>query len=335
VTSLADRLTFPGVLLAVFLTQLILAAMKSLTALATVVTLSSLRAVTFAGSKGVTNVIDYHGRFLWYELMTTEPELAKTFYSKVIGWSTREASAPGMPYTMFTVGDASIGGLTDLPEDVRSLGAEPRWLGYIGVNDVDAAVCLTKKLGGTVHAPPADIPDVGRISVIADPQMATFAVVKSFNPAQHQFLVDGPGHVGWHELFANDAEKALAFYCELFGWQKGEAVTDSMGTYQQFSAGGLAIGGMCTNPPMVSLPFWLYYFNVSGIKAAAQRVTDGGGKILEGPVDVPGGSTVARCADPQGAMFSLIEKRKHKAIGYFERVASCNPAGPRPQRWSW
>jgi uncharacterized protein len=280
-------------------------------------------------------VIDCHGRFLWYELMTTKPETAKTFYSKVVGWGARDASAAGMPYAIFTAGDASIAGLTDLPEDARRIGAEPRWIGYIGVNDVDAAVCLTKKLGGTVHAPAADITDVGRISVIADPQMATFAVVKRLNPAQHQLAVEGPGRVGWHELLANDAEKALAFYRELFGWQKAEAATDSMGTYQQFSARGQAIGGMCTKPPMVFLPFWLYYFNVSGIKAAAQRVTDGGGQILEGPVDVPGGSTVARCADPQGAMFALMEKRKDKAIGYFERVASRSPAEPRARRWSW
>jgi uncharacterized protein len=309
--------------------------MKSLTALATVVTLSSLRAVTFAGSKGVTNVIDYHGRFLWYELMTTEPERAKTFYSKVIGWGTRDVSAPGMPYTVFIIGDVSIGGLTDLPEDARRMGAAPRWIGYIGVNDVDAAVCLTKKLGGTVHAPAADITDVGRISVIADPQIATLAVVKRLGPAQHYLPVDGPGCVGWHELLAEDAEKAFAFYRELFGWQKGEAARDSMGAYQQFSAGGQVIGGVCTKPPIVTLPFWLYYFNVISIKAAAERVTDGGGQILEGPVDVPGGSTVVRCADPQGAMFALMEKRKDKAIGYFERVISHNRVEPGARRWSW
>jgi uncharacterized protein len=280
-------------------------------------------------------VIDCHGRFLWYELMTTEPELAKTFYSKVIGWGTRDASAPGMPYTVFTVEDASIGGLTCLPEDARRMGAEPRWVGYIGVNDVDAAVSLTKKLGGTVHAPPADTTDVGRISVIADPQTATFAVIKRFSPVQQRLAVDGPGGVGWHELLARDAENALAFYRELFDWQKAEAATDPMGTYQQFSAGGQTIGGMFTKPAMVPLPFWLYYFNVSGINAAAQRVTDCGGQILEGPVDVPGGSKVARCADLQGAMFALIEKRKDKALGYFERVASRNPASARARRWSW
>jgi predicted enzyme related to lactoylglutathione lyase len=290
----------------------------------------------FACSKGETDVIDCHGRFLWYELMTTEPEFAKTFYSKVVGWGTRDASAPGMPYTAFTAGDTLVSGLTDLPEDARRMGAEPRWVGYIGVNDVDAAVRLIKKLGGTVHAPPADVTDVGRISVVADSQMATFALVKWLRPSNQQLTaLDRPGRVGWHELFAGDAEKAFAFYRELFDWQKAETETDPMSTYQQFSAGGKTIGGMFTKPPMVALPFWLYYFNVGSTEAAARRVTDGGGQILEGPVDVPGGSRVARCADPQGAMFALIERRKDKAIGYFERVASRKPASARARRWSW
>jgi predicted enzyme related to lactoylglutathione lyase len=266
--------------------------------------------------------------------MTTESDLAKAFYSKVIGWSTRDASAPGMPYTIFTLEDTSIGALTDLPENARRMGAEPRWVGYIGVNDVDAAVSLTKKLGGNVHAPPVHVTDVGRISLIADPQMATFAVVKGFGSAQHHCAVDEPGGVGWHELLASDAEKAFAFYSELFGWQKAEATTDPMGTYQQFSIGGQTIGGMFTKPAMVPLPFWLYYFNVGGINAAAQRVIDVGGQILEGPVDLPGGSSVARCADPQGAMFALIEKRKDKTPGYFER-ASHNPTSTPARRWSW
>jgi uncharacterized protein len=280
-------------------------------------------------------VIDCHGRFLWYELMTTEPELAKAFYSKVIGWNTLDASAPGVPYTMFTFGNTSIAGLTDLPEQARRMGAQPRWIGYVGVNNVDAAVSMAKKLGGTVHAPPVDVTDLGRVSVIADPQMATFAVVKGFGSTHHHRALDGVGGVGWHELLASDAERAFAFYSELFDWQKTEAATDPMGTYQQFAVGGQTIGGMFTKPAMVPLPFWLYYFNVGDIHAAAQRVTDVEGQILEGPVDLPGGSNVARCADPQGAMFALVQKRKDKGLGYFERATSRSSASIRRRRWSW
>ena len=120
-------------------------------------------------------------------------------------------------------------------------------------------------------------------------------------------------------MLAADWDKAFAFYSALFGWRKGHADITPMGTYQVFAAAGHSIGGMFTKPAMVPAPFWLFYFNVADIDAAAARVTAGGGKILEGPIEVPGGSRVARCTDPQGAMFAMTA-RSDKAVGYFVRA---------------
>jgi hypothetical protein len=72
-----------------------------------------------------------------------------------------------------------------------------------------------------------------------------------------------------------------------------------------FSAAGQTIGGMLTKLPSVPQPCWLYYFNVDDIGTAAKRVNDGGGRILQGPIEMPDGSWIARCADPQGALFAL------------------------------
>ncbi len=130
---------------------------------------------------------------------------------------------------------------------------------------------------------------------------------------------------GWHELLAADWEKAWAFYAELFGWQKAQADTGAMGTYQPFSAGGQTIGGMFTKPTTEPVPFWLYYFNVGDIDVAMKRVKAGSGEILNGPIEVPGGKWIAQCTDPQGAIFALVGKRSHNGIGYFERVASREP----------
>ena len=194
-------------------------------------------------------MVEFHGRFVWYELMTTDMEAAKAFYAKVMGWGAQDASTPGMAYTLFTVGEASVSGLMDLPEDARKMGAEPRWIGYVGVDDVDAAADRIKRLGGAVHVPPTDIPDISRFSVVADPQMATLALFKWLRPGAEQPAELGkPGRVGWHELLAADWEKAFAFYGELFGWQKADADIGPMGTYQLFSAGGQTIGGMFTKP---------------------------------------------------------------------------------------
>jgi len=266
---------------------------------------------------------DSHGRFVWYELMTTDLEAANAFYGEVVGWRTREASMPGSRYALFTAGDVSAAGLIDLPQDSQMHGAAPQWVGYVSVDDVDAAAHHVKELDGTVYVPPTDIADVSRFSVVADPQMATFILVK-WRDAGRQLLIQSGalGHVGWHELLTIDWERAFAFYREIFGWQKAAADAGPTGTYLQFSAEGQTIGGMFNKPATAPASFWLYYFNVADIGAALDRVRAGRGKILEGPNDIPGGGRVARCTDPQGAMFALIGKQSDKGIGYFEREAS-------------
>src|SRR5215472_2760722 len=91
-------------------------------------------------ANGATDMVDYHGHFVWYELMTTDVAAAKAFYTRVVGWGMKDASTPDLAYTLFTVGKASVTGLINLPEDARKMGATPRWIGYVGVKDVDAAV---------------------------------------------------------------------------------------------------------------------------------------------------------------------------------------------------
>jgi predicted enzyme related to lactoylglutathione lyase len=274
-------------------------------------------------------MVSSHGCFVWYELTTTNPEAAKAFYADVVGWSTRDASMPGAAYTLFTAGEDPVAGLLGLAAEARKMGAQPRWTGYVGVDDVDAATDRLKGLGGTVYVPPTDVPEISRFSVVADPQMATLALVKGLKSGQEQpAALSSPGHVGWHELSAVNWEQAFAFYGELFGWQKVDADFGGLGTYLLFSAGGQTIGGMATKPPTVPMPFWLYYFNVGDIDAAAKRVKAGGGKILEGPVEARGGNRIARCTDPQGAMFALRAGRS-KTIGYFGPAAADDPAATR------
>ena len=263
-------------------------------------------------------MVSSNGCFVWYELTTTDIEAAKAFYADVIGWGTRDASVPGLAYSLFTEQDSPVTGLTSLPDDARRAGIAPHWMGYVGVDDVDEAVARIKQLGGSVHVSPRDVPNISRFSVIADPQMATLALVKGLKPAQGQSIEPGtPGHVGWHELFAADWEKAFAFYSRLFGWQRADSHVGVLGTYQRFSAAGETIGGMFTKPPTLPLPFWLYYFNVDNVEAVAGRVEAGGGEILYGPTTVPGGAWIVHCTDPQGALFALLDRRRRKPIGYY------------------
>ena len=192
-----------------------------------------------------------------------------------------------------------------LPEEGRRLGATPRWVGYVAVDDMDATATRIRLRGGAVLLPPTDS-NVGRVSVVADPQKATFALISGLTYGQRQPSgLDELGRVGWHELLAEDRSNIFDFYGELFGWQKTQGETEPADLYQLFSVGGQTIGGMLTKLPSVQQPCWLYYFNVDDIKEAAKRVNSGGGRILQGPIELPDGCWIARCLDPQGALFAL------------------------------
>ncbi len=244
-----------------------------------------------------------HGQFVWFELMTQDVAAATDFYRAVIGWNAEPAGIPGMPYTILSANEAPMGGLMALPLDA---GARPGWTGYIGVDDVDAAAARIREAGGAVHRAPTDIQGVGRFAVVADPQGAVFTVFKGMAADAPPSAGSTPGRVGWHELMATDREAAFAFYATLFGWTKAEAIEmGPMGIYQLFAAGAAPIGGMMAWPDATPAPGWRYYFNVEDINAAVARVKAAGGQLTNGPHQVPGGSWIAHCLDPQSVMFAM------------------------------
>jgi predicted enzyme related to lactoylglutathione lyase len=253
-----------------------------------------------------------HGHFVWYELLTTDPKAAEAFYRGVLGWRARDSGLPDRSYTLLSVGESDMGGLMMLPPDACAAGAKPSWSGYVAVDDADAYAARIKKAGGAIHHGPEDIPGVGRFAVTTDLHGAKFNIIRGFSDAPPQPPAPGtPGHVGWRELHAGNLDSAFAFYAGLFGWTKAEAMDmGPMGIYQLFAIDGVPSGGMMTRTKDMPVPAWLYYFNVDHIDAGAKRVTDGGGRILHGPHEVPGGSWIVQCRDPQDAMFALVGPRR-------------------------
>lgn len=252
------------------------------------------------------------GKFVWYELMTSDCKAAEAFYRSVIGWNAEEAGMAECTYTIFSAGTAKVGGLMLVPEEARALGARPGWAGYLQVDDVDAFAERVTAAGGAVLRAADDIPGVGRFAVAADPHGAVFILFKAACEEAPPPVAPGtPGHVGWHELHAGNGESAFAFYAGLFGWTKAEAIDmGPMGVYQLFSAGAEPVGGMMTKMPQTPSPFWLYYFNVEAIDAAVARVNQAGGQIVNGPLQVPGGQWIVQCLDPQGAMFAMVAPKR-------------------------
>ena len=266
---------------------------------------------------------DYRGRFVWHELLTTVPKAAGAFFSKIIGWKTQPWGTDGS-YTLFVSGSRQLAGLMVLPEDAKKMGAPPNWLTYVGTTDVDETARLATSLGARVLKAPEDIPGAGRFAVLQDPQGATFGIYKSHqSPAGDAVPV--VGDFSWHELATTDAKAALGFYQRLFGWEETSAMDmGEMGVYQMFgqSKQGRTLGGLFNKPSqMPGPPAWVAYIKVPDARKTADAIKKAGAKVINGPMEVPGGDWIAQGIDQQGAMFAV-----HSAVAAAPAAATAAPA---------
>ncbi len=243
------------------------------------------------------------GSFVWNELLTTDMPAAGSFYSKVVGWKPTPFSPDGSYHT-FNTKAAPVAGMMALPDDAKKMGSPPNWLMYVGTPNVDETAQRVAQLRGRVLKQPADIPGVGRYAVVQDPYGATFGLYTPKTPRSPG--KPGAGDFSWFELYTPNPEGAWSFYQSLFGWEKTSAMDmGEMGTYQMFGRGGGVPHGGIMKPPPGAPAAWLPYALVADARASAATAQANGGKIINGPMEVPGGDWIAQGIDPQGAMFAV------------------------------
>jgi hypothetical protein len=242
--------------------------------------------------------------------MTTDMKAAEAFYRTVVGWTAAPFEGSPQPYSMFIrSGDAPVAGVMTRPE---GLDAPPFWAMYVGVPKLEDAAARIKGLGGSECSPVIDVPTVGRMQMMTDPQGAAFYI---YEPASAEHRPEAAAEIGeasWHELMTTDAPAAMMFYSQIFGWQPSEALDmGELGKYHMFNRPHGMIGGMMNKPPeMAHVPNnWQIYFRVPDIPSAVERIKANGGQILNGPMEVPGGDWIVNAMDPQGAAFSLHAKK--------------------------
>lgn len=257
-----------------------------------------------------------HGTPVWYELLTTDHDQARAFYEDVVGWRFGDKPDGDMDYRMIGVGADRpgdfVGGVMELTDAMRSGGAKPGWLFYVGVDDVDATAERVGAAGGAILMPPFDIADVGRAAFVADPQGAPFYIMRgNSDESSTAFVpqdVDGAdGRCNWNELSTGDAAGAIAFYRAAFGWENRETMDlGPMGGYHFLDLGETRLGALMQAQQDGQAPHWTFYFRVPDLDAALARAQAAGAAVTMGPHDVPGGSRIFTGTDPQGAAFALV-----------------------------
>jgi predicted enzyme related to lactoylglutathione lyase len=247
------------------------------------------------------------GTFSWADLTTSDQDGAKSFYTSLFGWEFEDNPVgDDMVYSMAMVEGKPVAAISPQPQQQREAGVPPMWNSYVTVEDADAAAERAGELGGTVHAPPFDVMDVGRMAVIADPQGAFFEV---WQPKAHigASLVNGHGLLCWNELHTPDVAAAVKFYTDLFGWGTQEMEMGGS-EYIVVSVDGHGNGGIMP-PQMGEPPSWLVYFGTDDIDASLAKISELGGNVLAPAMEIMDGNKVAIAQDPQGAAFALYAGR--------------------------
>jgi uncharacterized protein len=247
------------------------------------------------------------GRFVWRDLMTTDPARAKAFYTALFGWTISPMEMGEMTYDMLSNDGKHFGGVVQLSSDH---GVPSHWISYVTVGDVDEAAATATRLGGSVHVPPTDIPGVGRFGVVADPQGAVFSPfvdAGSSDEAPAEMERPPVGGVAWNELVTADPEGAKAFYGEVVGWQFGAWDMGGGEPYTLLVSGERQEGGLMRKPAESPVSRWVIYFAVADIDQTLADATRLGGQPAGPIIEVPTIGRVSWATDPTGALFALHE----------------------------
>lgn len=250
----------------------------------------------------------------WMDLGTDDVEGAKAFYTALFGWDFLDQGPDFGGYLMIKQGDAFVGGAMSSRMTPEGPVDEPQfptsWTIYLRVEDIDAALAKVEPHGGSVMVPAMEVGDAGKMAVVT---AADGAVVGLWQPKDFEGydFTGQPGSPVWFETMSKDYDAAAAFYTEVFGWTitpMGQ-IPEGQPRYATNGEGSAASAGVCeatTFLPDDVPSYWRMYLAVEDCDAAAAKVQELDGTLLDGPMDSPFGR-LATVTDPQGGMFQVIK----------------------------
>jgi len=244
------------------------------------------------------------GKVVWNDLITEDLEASRRFYGGMFGWTFESTSGPaGNDYVLARSGSMFVAGM--VPVKPRDDGKRlSRWLPYVSVADVDAAVAGTVSSGGKI-AVGARAVGLGRVAAIIDPEGAVIGLARSrIGDPDDVTTAPGAGRVIWTELISNDPDAAAAFYGAVIGYQP-RTISRRGGEYTMLSSLGKDRAGILRNPTGSWAPLWLTSFGVVNVAAATSLAESLGGRVLLPPSPSLRENTMAVVADPSGAILVL------------------------------
>ena len=261
---------------------------------------------TTGGSKAGTEAAAQapSGEFVWRDLVTSDPAVARKFYGDLLGWTFEETSAFGRPYLLAKQGGRYVGGIVQMPSGGDRGGSQ--WLTYMSVGNLESALGTVEAAGGRRIVGPAEVSGVGRAALVWDAQGAPLGLAEVGERLDGMASGDGNGEFFWMEYLANDVPAAVSFYQRLAGYEVEAHAAAAIPYYLLKS--GSARAGVFQNPVSGVTPNWLAYVRVADPAALAAKVPALGGRVIIAPNPALRDGTMAVIADPTGAVIALQKK---------------------------
>ncbi|YCH05971.1 VOC family protein [Arthrobacter sp. alpha11c] len=243
----------------------------------------------------------------WIDLMTSDTEKAKSFYSALFGWTyeTGDQEKYGGYITASKDGRMVAG----IMEKQADMGAMPDvWSTYLRTDDIQATTQAAAAHGGQVYLEPMDVPEQGSMAMYGDSSGASIGAWQ-FGEMKGYEVAAESGAPAWHELLAKDYESAVSFYQNVFGWETAvmsdtpEFRYTTLGAGDDAKAGIMDAGGFL--PEQVP-SMWSVYFAVDDTDATVEQAAALGATVMEAAEDTPFGR-LATLSDPTGAVFKVIQ----------------------------
>jgi len=235
----------------------------------------------------------------YVDIGSPDVDATASFYSALFGWAVEDLGPEAGGYRMARIGGDDVAGIGPAQNP-----GPPFWTTYFTVADPDETAKKVEAAGGSVLAPPMDIPGGGRIAVFMDPHGAAFSVWRSGGDSKNR--VNEHGTLCWNELNTRNMASAQQFYADVFGW-----TWSGRDEYAEFSVDGRVVGGCMPMTPErfpAEVPeHWLVYFAVDDVQAAYAKIAELGGTTMMEPFDPGGVGLMTVAMDPQGAVFAVIQ----------------------------
>lgn len=247
----------------------------------------------------------YPGQIVWHELLTSDAGAAAEFYAGLFGWQMEDL---GAGYFLARHNGQPVAGLAQKRDaDKRGL-----WLAFVSVEDVDAVSDSISTAGGSVHLPPTDLPQRGRLAVVADDQGSAFGLIDSRsgdpNPG-----VPGQGDWLWHEIWSTNPQASEGFYSRVFGLA-AQTRRLAGADYRLLAHQGDPRIGLIGAPNLGAGHAWMAYVRVADPQATARLAEQLGGKVLLAPDEQVREGSVALIADPTGGAL-LVQHWNNEPVG--------------------